>query len=138
MLALRPYRGCTSCAAKVSFSVRTTNLLNVELIFKNRLTSAKALLKTINNNFGTLPFCRRYLDRIGETKYLLAVSGDKYVAHDANGSSQLNHLVNQRIVQDYPPLCDQRGSMTAQFVSIFHSQSCRWQLMQKSRNTRYF
>jgi len=64
-----------------------------------RLTSAKSLLKTINNNFGTLPFCRRYLDRIGETKYLLA----------------LNHLVNQRIVQDYPPLCDQRGSMTAQF-----------------------
>ncbi|KAJ3567342.1 hypothetical protein NP233_g6436 [Leucocoprinus birnbaumii] len=64
-----------------------------------RLTSAKSLLKTINTNFGTLPFCRRYLDRIGESKYLLA----------------LNHLVNQGIVQDYPPLCDQRGSMTAQF-----------------------
>ena len=39
-----------------------------------RLTSAKALLKTINKNFGTLPFCRRYLDRLGESKYLLAVS----------------------------------------------------------------
>ncbi|KIM47495.1 hypothetical protein M413DRAFT_439161 [Hebeloma cylindrosporum] len=64
-----------------------------------RLTSAKSLLKSINKNFGTLPFCRRYLDRAGESKYLLA----------------LNHLVNQGIVQDYPPLCDQRGSMTAQF-----------------------
>jgi len=64
-----------------------------------RLTSAKSLLKTINKNFGTLPFCRRYLDRLGESKYLLA----------------LNHLVAQGIVQDYPPLCDQRGSMTAQF-----------------------
>jgi len=64
-----------------------------------RLTSAKSLLKSINKNFGTLPFCRRYLDRAGESKYLLA----------------LNHLVTQGIVQDYPPLCDQRGSMTAQF-----------------------
>jgi len=64
-----------------------------------RLTSAKSLLKSINKNFGTLPFCRRYLDRVGESKYLLA----------------LNHLVAQGIVQDYPPLCDQRGSMTAQF-----------------------
>jgi methionyl aminopeptidase len=64
-----------------------------------RLTTAKSLLRTINKSFGTLPFCRRYLDRIGETKYLLA----------------LNHLVQQGIVQDYPPLCDQIGSMTAQF-----------------------
>ncbi|GAV98773.1 peptidase methionine aminopeptidase [Lentinula edodes] len=64
-----------------------------------RLTSAKSLLKSIDKNFGTLPFCRRYLDRAGETKYLLA----------------LNHLVQQGIVQDYPPLCDQLGSMTAQF-----------------------
>ncbi|KAI0673678.1 peptidase M24A methionine aminopeptidase [Trametes maxima] len=64
-----------------------------------RLTSAKSLLKSINKNFGTLPWCRRYLERAGESKYLLA----------------LNHLVAQGIVQDYPPLCDVRGSMTAQF-----------------------
>ncbi|KAF8586271.1 peptidase M24A, methionine aminopeptidase [Ramaria rubella] len=64
-----------------------------------KLTSAKSLLKAINKNFGTLPFCRRYLDRIGESKHLLA----------------LNHLVSQGVVQDYPPLCDVRGSMTAQF-----------------------
>ena len=38
-----------------------------------RLTTAKSLLKTINANFGTLPFCRRYLDRLGETKYLMGV-----------------------------------------------------------------
>ena len=41
----------------------------------SRLTSAKSLLKTINKEFGTLPFCRRYLDRVGESKYLLAVCG---------------------------------------------------------------
>ncbi|KAF8625199.1 hypothetical protein AX15_005504 [Amanita polypyramis BW_CC] len=64
-----------------------------------RLNSAKALLSSITKNFGTLPFCRRFLDRAGESKYLLA----------------LNNLVAQGIVQDYPPLCDQQGSMTAQF-----------------------
>ena len=39
-----------------------------------RLASAKSLLNVINKNFGTLPFCRRYLDRIGQEKYLLGVS----------------------------------------------------------------
>lgn len=64
-----------------------------------RLSTAKQLLNSINKNFGTLPFCRRYLDRAGNSKYLLA----------------LNHLVAQKIVREYPPLCDQKGSMTAQF-----------------------
>ncbi|PFH52270.1 hypothetical protein AMATHDRAFT_74330 [Amanita thiersii Skay4041] len=78
-----------------SHYAKTYNAPHVPL----RLTSAKSLLNSITKNFGTLPFCRRYLDRVGESKYLLA----------------LNHLVAQGIVQDYPPLCDQRGSMTAQF-----------------------
>ncbi|KAJ8084552.1 Methionine aminopeptidase 2 [Marasmius tenuissimus] len=64
-----------------------------------RLTSAKSLLNTITKTFGTLTFCRRHLHRIGETRHLLG----------------LNHLVAQGIVQEYPPLFDQRGSMTAQF-----------------------
>lgn len=62
--------------------------------------SAKALLKSIQKNFGTLPFCRRYLDHVGEKSYLLA----------------LNTLVKERLVIDYPPLVDpQPGAMTAQF-----------------------
>ncbi len=40
-----------------------------------RLSSAKSLLSVINKNFGTLPFCRRYLDRLGQDKYLLGVCG---------------------------------------------------------------
>ena len=39
-----------------------------------RLSSAKSLLKVIEKNFGTLPFCRRYIDRLGVDKYLLGVS----------------------------------------------------------------
>ncbi|KAG8896956.1 Methionine aminopeptidase 2, partial [Tulasnella sp. 403] len=64
-----------------------------------KLLSAKSLLQSIQKNFGTLPWCRRYLERAGETRYLLA----------------LNSLVNSGVVQDYPPLCDIRGSRTAQF-----------------------
>ena len=64
-----------------------------------RVTKAKTLLNTINKNFGTLAFCRRYLDRLGEEKYLLG----------------LKHLCEVGIVDPYPPLCDVRGSFTAQY-----------------------
>ncbi|KAI4154631.1 MAG: hypothetical protein L6R39_001368 [Caloplaca ligustica] len=64
-----------------------------------RVSSARALLNSISKNFGTLPFCRRYLDRLGHEKYLLG----------------LNNLVSSGIVEAYPPLCDVKGSYTAQF-----------------------
>lgn len=72
-----------------------------------RVSSAKTLLNSITKNFGTLPFCRRYLDRLGHDKYLLG----------------LNNLVQSGIVEAYPPLCDVKGSYTAQFehVSTFLS-----------------
>lgn len=60
---------------------------------------ARELLKNIKTNFGTLPWCRRYLERAGEDKYLLA----------------LNQLVRAGIVEDYLPLVDTSGSYTAQF-----------------------
>jgi len=63
-----------------------------------RVSSAKTLLNSITKNFGTLPFCRRYLDRMGHDKYLLG----------------LNNLVSAGIVEAYPPLCDIKGSYTAQ------------------------
>ncbi|KAJ3671774.1 hypothetical protein LUZ60_007853 [Juncus effusus] len=64
-----------------------------------RLQKAKTLLNTINKNFSTLAFCRRYLDRIGETKYLMA----------------LKNLCDAGIVQPCPPLCDVKGSYVSQF-----------------------
>ncbi|KAJ6735185.1 METHIONINE AMINOPEPTIDASE 2 [Salix purpurea] len=38
-----------------------------------RLPRAKQLLATINKNFSTLAFCTKYLDRLGEAKYLMAL-----------------------------------------------------------------
>ncbi|TPX46050.1 hypothetical protein SeLEV6574_g03458 [Synchytrium endobioticum] len=63
-----------------------------------RLPAAKKLLNSITKYFDTLPFCRRYLDRY-ETRYLLA----------------LKNLVDSGAVTAYPPLCDIKGSYTAQF-----------------------
>jgi methionyl aminopeptidase len=97
-----------------------------------RLISAKTLLKTINTNFGTLPFCRRYLDRLGESKYLAGVSTclilvlrELCILTGCVDHSQLNNLVSQGIVQNYPPLVDEHGSMTAQACMPFDNQRDR-------------
>lgn len=58
-----------------------------------RVSSARSLLYTINKEFGGLPFCRRYLDRVGLENYTLG----------------LKHLVETGIVRDYPPLSDIEG-----------------------------
>ncbi|XP_014673104.1 PREDICTED: methionine aminopeptidase 2-like [Priapulus caudatus] len=64
-----------------------------------RLARSKQLLNIVNQNFGTLAFCRRWLDRLGQTKYLMA----------------LKNLGDMGIVDPYPPLCDVKGCYTAQF-----------------------
>ncbi|XP_051118218.1 methionine aminopeptidase 2A-like isoform X2 [Andrographis paniculata] len=64
-----------------------------------RLPRAKQLLATIDKNFSTLAFCKRYLDRLGETKYLMA----------------LKNLCDTGIVQPCPPVCDIKGSYVSQF-----------------------
>ena len=37
------------------------------------MTTANRLYKTIRENFGTIVFCRRYLDRLGVDRYLAGV-----------------------------------------------------------------
>lgn len=68
-------------------------------ILCNRLAKSKQLLGIINQHFSTLAFCRRWLDRLGQSKYLMA----------------LKDLCDKGIVDPYPPLCDIKGCYTAQF-----------------------
>ncbi|OAA60837.1 Peptidase M24A, methionine aminopeptidase, subfamily 2 [Cordyceps fumosorosea ARSEF 2679] len=63
------------------------------------LSSANRVFKTIKENFGTLVFARRYLERLGV---------DRYVAG-------LNCLVENGILEAYAPLVDIAGSYSAQF-----------------------
>ncbi|XP_057670000.1 methionine aminopeptidase 2 [Diorhabda carinulata] len=75
-----------------------------------RLQSSKSLLNIINKNFGTLAFCKRWLDRAGATKYQMA----------------LKDLCDKGIVDDYPPLCDIKGCYTAQFEhTIMLKPTCK-------------
>jgi methionyl aminopeptidase len=66
------------------------------------LASAKALLKTIDANFGTLVFARRYLERLGAKNYHLS----------------MRTLVSHGIVESYAPLVDISGSYIAQFEHV--------------------
>jgi methionyl aminopeptidase len=66
------------------------------------LMSARKLLKTIEQHFGTIVFCRRYLDRLGVESYLAG----------------LNSLVNHGILDMHAPLTDVPGSMVAQFEHV--------------------
>ena len=59
-----------------------------------RMQKSKLLLNTINKHFGTLAFCRRWLDRLGESRYLMA----------------LKDLGEKGIVDPYPPLVDIKGN----------------------------
>jgi methionyl aminopeptidase len=64
--------------------------------------SAKSLLKIIDENFGTLVFARRYLERIGVKNYHLG----------------MRSLVSNGIVESYAPLVDVPGSYIAQFEHV--------------------
>lgn len=84
------------------------------------LASAKRLHKTIRDNFGTLVFCRRYLDRLGLDRYLAGVS----ITILALGKSvhadtrQMNCLISNGVVEPYQPLADIEGSYSAQFEHV--------------------
>lgn len=64
--------------------------------------SAKSLLKSIDENFGTLVFSRRYLEHIGVRNYHLG----------------MRSLVSNGIVESYGPLVDVPGSYVAQFEHV--------------------
>ncbi|EFQ28992.1 methionine aminopeptidase [Colletotrichum graminicola M1.001] len=61
--------------------------------------SANRLCKTIKEQFGSIVFCRRYLDRLGLDRYLAG----------------LNCLVSHGVLESYAPLADIKGSYTSQF-----------------------
>ncbi|CAK4079300.1 unnamed protein product [Aphanomyces euteiches] len=76
-----------------------------------RLPRAKKLLSHIQRTFGTLPFCRRWLEREDGGSTFINPKGakqEKYIV-------ALKNLVDNGIVTAYPPLCDIKGSYTSQY-----------------------
>lgn len=70
--------------------------------------SAKALLKTIDANFGSIVFAKRYLERVGAKNYHLG----------------MRSLVQHGVVDQYAPLVDVPGSYVAQFEHVSCSIPC--------------
>ncbi|KAH7313729.1 peptidase M24, structural domain-containing protein [Stachybotrys elegans] len=74
------------------------------------LVSATRLHKLIKEQFGTIVFCRRYLERLGVERYLAG----------------LNCLVSHGVLEAYAPLADIQGSYSAQFEHTFlMRESCK-------------
>ena len=73
-------------------------------------------MNDINKTFGTLAFCRRWLER---------PDGGSTFANGADNAKQekymgaLKNLCDVGIVQPYPPLCDVKGCYTAQYEHTF-------------------
>eukprot|EP01036_Dinobryon_divergens_P024403 gene24403-32850_t len=76
-----------------------------------RLPSAKKLLGHINKTFGTLAFCRRWLERDDGGSF--TVNG--LTGKQSNYMSALRNLCDVGLVTPYPPLVDVKGSYVAQY-----------------------
>ncbi|OQR84590.1 methionine aminopeptidase [Achlya hypogyna] len=76
-----------------------------------RLPRAKKLLSHITRTFGTLPFCRRWLEREDGGSLFVNPKGAKQDKYKV----ALKNLVDNGIITTYPPLCDVVGSYTAQY-----------------------
>ncbi|KOB65029.1 Methionine aminopeptidase 2 [Operophtera brumata] len=66
---------------------------------ENEFYAIETFGSTGRGQFGTLAFCKRWLERAGATRYAMA----------------LKDLCDKGVVDAYPPLCDVRGCYTAQF-----------------------
>lgn len=78
--------------------------------YKPKNEKAKELLFHINKTYSTLAFCRKWLVYDGFPQHSLA----------------LKSLVDQGIVNTYPPLSDCEGSYVAQFEhTIYLKPTCK-------------
>jgi methionyl aminopeptidase len=76
-----------------------------------RMKRSKELLRHIDNTFGTLPFCRRWLERPdGGSATINGQTGQQ-----TRYLGALKNLCDVGIIDAYPPLCDVKGSYTAQY-----------------------
>ena len=77
------------------------------MLAKNHISpktgSQSQLLQVIENNFKTLAFCQRFIERAGQRKYQIV----------------LDELVKLKIVNPYPPLSDILGSYVSQHEHTF-------------------
>ena len=92
---------------------------------KVRTPGARKFFHLLKKEFGTLAFCRRWIDRLGETRYLghLKVKYHSIIPVHSNNFQQ---LCDSGWVDPYPPLCDIKGCYTAQYEhTILMRPTCK-------------
>ncbi len=87
-----------------------------------RTKGAKQLFGVIEKNFGTLAFCRRWLDRLGEERYIMSLKQLCDVGLVVRARvcvcvcvGEVHSLTRTHTQTAYPPLCDTKGCFTAQY-----------------------
>jgi methionyl aminopeptidase len=87
-----------------------------------RMPKSKKLLYHINKTFGTLAFCRRWLERDDGGSF--AVNGNSGKQEKYLGA--LKNLCDVGIIQPYPPLVDKVGSYVSQYEhTIIMRPTCK-------------
>eukprot|EP01066_Platyproteum_vivax_P000222 Platyproteum_vivax@DN10253_c0_g1_i1.p1 len=79
-----------------SHYMKNTNMTKTPAL---RTKASKDLLHCIDKHFGTLPFCRRWLEDKGQTRHLMA----------------LKNLVDLEVLDACPPLCENKGALVSQW-----------------------
>lgn len=80
-----------------------------------RMTKSKQLLSHISKSRDTLAFCRRWLDRAGQEKYLMA----------------LKNLVEVGACESYMPLVDIKGSYISQYEHTLYLGPTRKEILSR-------
>ena len=70
------------------------------MLLFTRLPRAKQLLNVINENFGTLAFCRRWLDRLGQVLYIVLFVVERFSKKNRVCKSKPMRESTQLITED--------------------------------------
>lgn len=93
-----------------------------------RLSSIKLILNIITKNFKTLFFCRRYLNRLRENKYLLRIRSvsklNLELYANLSRSLKLNSLISIDLVKTYSSLNNIKDSYTTRFKHVSCKNKC--------------
>jgi len=100
-------RGYTVDGLECSHYMKVFNGPHVPL----RLPTAKKLLSHVNRTYGTLGFCRRWLEREDGGSYVVNKNKGKQTRY----LGALKNLCDAGIISPLPPLCDEKGSYVAQY-----------------------
>ena len=91
--------------------------LNSQGYYNSPLKKVNTVYNHIQKRFDTLPFCDRWID------------DHIYSNLGSSSKSSLNVLSKNRIVQEYPPLYDKKGSKTAQYEHTIYISDGRTEVL---------